>query len=55
MESSSEVGACLSPESTVTSLLSSSGHLGSSLEVPEHNTTFRYKYKVKLSSFFNLA
>ncbi|KAK9532952.1 hypothetical protein VZT92_010309 [Zoarces viviparus] len=34
---------CLSPESTVTSLLSSSGHLRSSLLAPEHNTTFRYR------------
>ncbi|TNM92440.1 hypothetical protein fugu_019452 [Takifugu bimaculatus] len=46
MESSSLDGAFLSPESTVTSLLSSSGHLRSCLEVPEHNTTFRYKYKL---------
>ncbi|XP_041816551.1 lung adenoma susceptibility protein 2 [Chelmon rostratus] len=42
MESSSLVGDFLSPESTVTSLLSSSGHLRSSLLAPEHNTTFRY-------------
>lgn len=39
------VGQCLSPESTVTSLLSSSGYLRSSLAVPEHTTTFRYKHK----------
>lgn len=40
-------GACLSPESTVTSLLSGSGHLGSSLALlPECNTTFRYKRQV---------
>lgn len=51
MDSSSTVDAFLSPESTVTSLLSSSGHLRSILEVPECNTTFRYKYKVRLSSF----
>ncbi|XP_076613584.1 lung adenoma susceptibility protein 2 isoform X2 [Chaetodon auriga] len=42
MESSSLVGDFLSPESTVTSLLSSSGHLKSGLLPPEHNTTFRY-------------
>lgn len=47
---SMESSSFLSPESTVTSLLSSSGHLRSCLEVPEHNSTFRYKYKVKLSS-----
>uniref|UniRef100_A0A3Q1F2B9 Lung adenoma susceptibility protein 2 n=1 Tax=Acanthochromis polyacanthus TaxID=80966 RepID=A0A3Q1F2B9_9TELE len=35
----------LSPESTVTSLLSSSGHLRSSLRPPEHNDTFRYRDK----------
>ncbi|XP_031143141.1 lung adenoma susceptibility protein 2 isoform X1 [Sander lucioperca] len=35
-----------SPESTVTSLLSSSGHLRSSLLAPEHNTTFRYRDKI---------
>ncbi|XP_008301776.1 lung adenoma susceptibility protein 2 [Stegastes partitus] len=35
----------LSPESTVTSLLSSSGHLRSSLRPPEHNTTVRYRDK----------
>ncbi|XP_075935868.1 lung adenoma susceptibility protein 2 isoform X2 [Anarhichas minor] len=43
MEASGLVGDCLSPESTVTSLLSSSGHLRSSLLAPEHNTTFRYR------------
>ncbi|XP_041826332.1 lung adenoma susceptibility protein 2 isoform X2 [Melanotaenia boesemani] len=43
MEASSLVGDALSPESTVTSLLSSSGHLRSSLRPPERNTTFRYK------------
>ncbi|XP_070707076.1 lung adenoma susceptibility protein 2 isoform X2 [Pempheris klunzingeri] len=42
MESSSCVDDCLSPESTVTSLLSSSGHLRSSLLAPGHNPTFRY-------------
>ncbi|XP_070845062.1 lung adenoma susceptibility protein 2 isoform X2 [Chaetodon trifascialis] len=42
MESSSLVGDFLSPETTMTSLLSSSGHLRSSLLFPEHNTTFRY-------------
>ncbi|KAM9323695.1 lung adenoma susceptibility protein 2 [Pholidichthys leucotaenia] len=45
MESSSFVGDLLSPESTVTSLLSSSGHLRSSLRPPDHNTTFRYRDK----------
>ncbi|XP_042365785.1 lung adenoma susceptibility protein 2 isoform X3 [Plectropomus leopardus] len=39
------VGEFLSPESTVTSLLSSSGHLRSSLLTPKHNTTFRYRHK----------
>ncbi|XP_063746335.1 lung adenoma susceptibility protein 2 isoform X2 [Eleginops maclovinus] len=43
MESST--GHLLSPESTVTSLLSNSGHLRSSLLAPEHNTTFRYRDK----------
>uniref|UniRef100_A0A8C4EM51 Uncharacterized protein n=1 Tax=Dicentrarchus labrax TaxID=13489 RepID=A0A8C4EM51_DICLA len=46
MASSGLVGDFLSPESTVTSLLSSSGHLRSSLLAPEHNTTFRYRNKV---------
>ncbi|XP_040914542.1 lung adenoma susceptibility protein 2 [Toxotes jaculatrix] len=45
MEHGSLVGEFLSPESTVTSLLSSSGHLRSSLLPPEHNTTFRYRDK----------
>ncbi|XP_044029795.1 lung adenoma susceptibility protein 2 isoform X2 [Siniperca chuatsi] len=45
MESSSLVNDFLSPESTVTSLLSSSGHLRSSLLAPEHNTSFRYRDK----------
>ncbi|XP_032394991.1 lung adenoma susceptibility protein 2 isoform X2 [Etheostoma spectabile] len=35
-----------SPESTVTSLLSSSGHLRSSLLAPDLNTTFRYRDKI---------
>uniref|UniRef100_A0A8C3AWG2 Uncharacterized protein n=1 Tax=Cyclopterus lumpus TaxID=8103 RepID=A0A8C3AWG2_CYCLU len=47
MEASGLVGVCLSPESTVTSLLSSSGHLRSSLLGPDHNTTFRYRHKVR--------
>nr|XP_057920298.1 lung adenoma susceptibility protein 2 isoform X2 [Doryrhamphus excisus] len=34
-----------SPESTVTTLLSSSGYLRSNLLVPDHNTTFRYQDK----------
>ncbi|XP_041667103.1 lung adenoma susceptibility protein 2 [Cheilinus undulatus] len=45
MDYSGPVSDVLSPESTVTSLLSSSGHLRSSLRVPEHNTTFRYRDK----------
>ncbi|KAG7499410.1 hypothetical protein JOB18_036999 [Solea senegalensis] len=45
MEPDSPAGDFLSPESTVTSLLSSSGHLRSSLRVPEHTTTFRYRNK----------
>ncbi|CAJ1071075.1 lung adenoma susceptibility protein 2 isoform X2 [Xyrichtys novacula] len=45
MEYSRLVGDILSPESTVTSLLSSSGHLRSSLLAPEHNTSFRYRDK----------
>ncbi|KAI3362071.1 hypothetical protein L3Q82_012209 [Scortum barcoo] len=44
MESSGLVTDFVSPESTVTSLLSSSGHLRSSLLAPEH-TTFRYRDK----------
>ncbi|XP_028317915.1 lung adenoma susceptibility protein 2 [Gouania willdenowi] len=36
-------GERLSPESTVTSLLSSSGHLRSSLRPPDYDTTFRYR------------
>ncbi|XP_030598326.1 lung adenoma susceptibility protein 2 isoform X2 [Archocentrus centrarchus] len=38
-------GDSLSPESTVTSLLSKSGHLRSSLRPPQHSSTFRYKDK----------
>ncbi|XP_028273451.1 lung adenoma susceptibility protein 2 isoform X3 [Parambassis ranga] len=45
MESSGLVDDFLSPESTVTSLMSSSGHLRSSLRPPEHNTFFRYRDK----------
>ncbi|MEQ2208889.1 hypothetical protein XENOCAPTIV_018597 [Xenoophorus captivus] len=45
MESSSPLGDSLSPESTVTTLLSSSGHLRSSLLPPEPNTTFIYRDK----------
>lgn len=41
----STVDDFLSPESTVTSLLSSSGHLRSILRPPEHNDTFRYRDK----------
>lgn len=48
MDTSSVASSALSPESTVTSLLSRSGHLRSSLVVPEHNTTFRYRDKVLL-------
>ncbi|KAM4720269.1 lung adenoma susceptibility protein 2 isoform 2-T2 [Anableps anableps] len=43
MASSSMSGDCLSPESTVTSLLSGSGHLRSSLQPPERSATFRYR------------
>ncbi|KAM8827574.1 lung adenoma susceptibility protein 2 isoform 3-T3 [Spinachia spinachia] len=42
MEASGLVADCVSPESTVTSLLSSSGHLRSGLLPPEHDSTFRY-------------
>ncbi|XP_044190337.1 lung adenoma susceptibility protein 2 isoform X1 [Thunnus albacares] len=45
MDSTSLVSDFLSPESTVTTLLSSSGHLKSSLLPPEHNTSFRYRDK----------
>ncbi|XP_060917425.1 lung adenoma susceptibility protein 2 [Labrus mixtus] len=45
MECGGLVGDVLSPESTVTSLLSSSGHLRSNLLAPEHNTSFRYRDK----------
>ncbi|KAM8743593.1 lung adenoma susceptibility protein 2 isoform 1-T3 [Acanthopagrus schlegelii] len=45
MESSGLVGNSVSPESTATSLLSSSGHLRSSLVASGHNTTFRYRNK----------
>lgn len=47
MDTSSVASSALSPESTVTSLLSRSGHLRSSLVVPEHNTAFRYRDKVQ--------
>uniref|UniRef100_A0A3Q4GE07 Lung adenoma susceptibility protein 2 n=1 Tax=Neolamprologus brichardi TaxID=32507 RepID=A0A3Q4GE07_NEOBR len=43
MEYSGPFGHSLSPESTVTSLLSSSGYLRSSLLPPQHDTSFRYK------------
>ncbi|XP_071323104.1 lung adenoma susceptibility protein 2 isoform X2 [Trachinotus anak] len=45
MEHSGLVSDFVSPESTVTSLLSSSGHLRSSLRPPQHSTTFRYRDK----------
>nr|XP_020456858.1 lung adenoma susceptibility protein 2 [Monopterus albus]XP_020456859.1 lung adenoma susceptibility protein 2 [Monopterus albus] len=45
MECGGLVSDLVSPESTVTSLLSSSGHLRSSLLLPEHNTTYRYRDK----------
>ncbi|XP_023253624.1 lung adenoma susceptibility protein 2 [Seriola lalandi dorsalis] len=45
MECGGLVGDSLSPESTVTSLLSSSGHLRSSLRPPDHITSFRYRDK----------
>ncbi|XP_029025725.1 lung adenoma susceptibility protein 2 isoform X3 [Betta splendens] len=43
MDSGSLDGDVLSPESTVTSLLSSSGHLRSSLLPPDHSSSFRYR------------
>lgn len=55
MESSSLVSDFLSPESTITSLLSSSGHLRSSLLIPEHNTTFSYRDKVHTSTTLSIA
>ncbi|XP_055015892.1 lung adenoma susceptibility protein 2 isoform X2 [Boleophthalmus pectinirostris] len=45
MCSSVRSGDTLSPESTVTSLLSSSGHLTSNLQPSLHNTSFTYKNK----------
>lgn len=48
------VGDFLSPESTVTCLLSSTGHLRSSL-LPEGNTTFRYRDKVHSASALSAA
>ncbi|XP_059213253.1 lung adenoma susceptibility protein 2 isoform X2 [Centropristis striata] len=45
MDSSGFVGDFLSPESTVTSLLSRSGHLRSSLLPPQHNASFTYRDK----------
>ncbi|XP_040013033.1 lung adenoma susceptibility protein 2 [Xiphias gladius] len=45
MEYGCPVDDFVSPESTVTSLLSSSGHLRSSLLPPKHITTFRYRDK----------
>lgn len=55
MESSSLVSDFLSPESTITSLLSSSGHLRSSLLIPEHNATFSYRDKVHTSTILSIA
>ncbi|CAG5867157.1 unnamed protein product [Menidia menidia] len=46
MASSSIGGEYLSPEKTVTSLLSSSGHLRSSLQTPDHDFSFRFREKV---------
>lgn len=45
MESYGLVDEFLSPESTVTTLLSSSGHLKSSLQPLDHNSTFTYRDK----------
>ncbi|XP_037121388.1 lung adenoma susceptibility protein 2 isoform X1 [Syngnathus acus] len=45
MESTSPLSDMVSPESTVTTLLSSSGHFRSSLFSSEFNTTFRYRDK----------
>lgn len=49
MDSDSQFEESLSPESTVTSLLSSSGRLKSSLLPPECTTTFRFKNKVRFA------
>ncbi|XP_019961867.2 lung adenoma susceptibility protein 2 isoform X1 [Paralichthys olivaceus] len=45
MDSGSLVGDYLSPESTVTSLMSNTGCLRSSLLPPEHNSSIRYRNK----------
>ncbi|XP_034457615.1 lung adenoma susceptibility protein 2 [Hippoglossus hippoglossus] len=45
MDSRSLVGEFLSPESTVTSLMSNTGRLRSSLLPPEHNSSIRYRNK----------
>ncbi|XP_051907284.1 lung adenoma susceptibility protein 2 [Hippocampus zosterae] len=45
MDSTSPLSDIVSPESTVTTLLSSSGHFRSSLTSPGFNTTFRYRNK----------
>ncbi|XP_034047856.1 lung adenoma susceptibility protein 2 isoform X2 [Thalassophryne amazonica] len=50
MESSGPVGGALSPESTVTSLLWSSGFLSSSLQISDRNSSFRYKNKDYMSA-----
>lgn len=46
MEAGGSVADCVSPESTVTSLLSSSGHLRSGLLAREHDATFAYREQV---------
>ncbi|XP_062414859.1 lung adenoma susceptibility protein 2 [Pungitius pungitius] len=50
MEASGLVADCVSPESTVTSLLSSSGHLRSGLLAPQHDSTFRYREQNYISA-----
>ncbi|KAM7369386.1 hypothetical protein PAMP_013658 [Pampus punctatissimus] len=45
MDSTGRFSDFLSPESSVTTLLSSSGHLKSSLQPPDHNSSFRYRNK----------
>lgn len=50
MDSTSPLSDIISPESTVTTLLASSGHFRSSLRSPGFNTTFRYRDKVDSAS-----
>lgn len=50
MEAGGSVADCVSPESTVTSLLSSSGHLRSGLLAREHDATFAYREQNYISA-----